>query len=311
MRERYYSFNQYLQKKFGQRVQRISIDAGFGCPNLDGTFSQKGCIYCNNKGFGVYAESHKPIEEQITESIDFYKRRIGAEKFILYFQSFSNTHADAKILRQKYDIIKRFSQIVGLFISTRPDCIDEEKLKLIADYKKNYLVWIEYGVQTTHDYLLDLLNRNHTYKDFLVTLDLTRKYGIDVGIHLILGLPSATEKEMIQDAERISCLDIQGVKFHVLHVLRGTALEEMYNKGALELLTERKYVKIICDFLERIPQHFVILRLISDAPPDYLIAPLWINDKNKVLNEIKKEFQNRKTHQGYYLTKLKSKDTSL
>lgn len=300
MQERFYSFNRYLRDKFGQRVQKISLDAGFGCPNIDGNLSTDGCVYCNNKGFGKYARLGKSVEEQIEDSITFYGQRLGVKKFIAYFQSFTNTYADLEILKEKYDLIRKYPQIVALFISTRPDCINEEKIKLIADYQEDYLVWIEYGLQTTHNRILNLINRNHTYEDFLSALDLTRRYKINVGIHLILGLPSLTYGDMLVDIERIASLDIQGIKFHVLHVLKDTKLEELYRKGEINLLSQKEYIGIICDFLERLPKSLVILRLVSSALGDYLIAPLWMNDKHRVLEGIRKELEKRGTYQGYY-----------
>jgi len=298
----YYSFNKYLQEKFGQKVQRLSLDAGFNCPNLDGSLSRDGCIYCNNLGFGHYAKTNLSLKEQIKESMEFYNKK-GIKKFIAYFQTFTNTYSDLKTLKERFSVIEDFKEIVGLFISTRPDCVDEEKLKLISSYMDRYLVWIEYGLQTTHNHLLKIINRNHTYEDFLKVLDITRKYKINVGVHIILGLPSSAYKDVIEDAERLSSLDIQGIKFHILHVLKDTKLEKLYNENKIKLLSKEEYVKLICDFLERIPPNFVILRLISSASKDYLIAPTWINNKLLVINKIEEEFKKRKTHQGYYCKK--------
>jgi hypothetical protein len=308
MKNSYYSFNTYLKEKFGQRIQRISIDAGFNCPNLDGTLSKDGCVFCNNKGFGTYAGSRKTISEQITESIDFYKKRLGVNKFIAYFQSFTNTYDELENLKQRYDQIRKFPDIVGLFISTRPDCVDEEKLQLIADYRKDYLVWIEYGLQTTHNHILSSINRNHTYEDFLKALNLTRKYEINTGVHMILGLPGATYQDMIEDARRISCLDIQGIKFHILHVLRGSGLEHIYEQGKVELLSEDEYVRIVCDFIEQIPPSWAILRLVSSAFSDYLVGPQWINKKQKIIKDIQTELERRGTYQGYSYASLSCKN---
>ena len=302
----YYSFNRYLRNIFGERVQKISVNAGFDCPNLDGKLSRDGCVYCSNSGFGLYAESIKSVEDQISESIKFYERRLGVRKFILYFQSFTNTYANLTVLQEKYDVIYKFPRIVGLFIATRPDCVDEEKLKLIAKYQKKYLVWIEYGLQTTNNLILKAINRNHTYEDFLKILPLTRKYGINVGLHLILGLPQATCEHMMNDAANISFLDIQGVKFHVLHILKGTYLEKLYANKEIKLLKLDEYVNIICDFLEKIPASIVILRAVSDAFLDFLVAPLWISRKGAVIAEIHRELKKRNTYQGYHFRRNNS-----
>ncbi|RKY40024.1 MAG: TIGR01212 family radical SAM protein [Candidatus Omnitrophota bacterium] len=299
MEERYYSFNRYLRRVFKERVHRISIDAGFSCPNIDGTKGSRGCIYCNNRAFSRYSFTKLDIRTQIIQSAKFYQDRIGARKFIAYFQAFSSTYADVDTLKRTYDIIREFPFFVGLFVSTRPDCIDEEKIKMIAEYRKEYLVWIEYGLQTTHNHILELINRNHTYEDFLKTLELTKKYKINVGVHMIIGLPTQSYEDIMMDAERLSRLNINGVKFHLLHVLKDTELERWFRGGRIKLLTPDEYVKIICDFLERIPSHFVILRLISTADKNYLVAPLWMNRKNEIIEKIKKELESRNSYQGY------------
>jgi len=299
MEERYYSFNQYLRSIFKERVHRISIDAGFSCPNIDGAKSSRGCIYCNNRAFSRYSFTNLDIRTQIIQSARFYQDRMGVRKFIAYFQAFSSSYADVDTLKRTYDIIREFPFFVGLFISTRPDCIDEEKIEMIAEYRKEYLVWIEYGLQTTHNHILELINRNHTYEDFLKALELTKKYKINVGVHMIIGLPTQSYEDIMIDAERLSRLNIDGVKFHLLHVLKDTELERWFREDRIKLLTPDEYVKIICDFLERIPPHFVILRLISTADRNYLIAPLWMNRKNEIIEKIKKELESRNSYQGY------------
>lgn len=304
MNEPYYSFNRYLREKFGERVHRISITAGFNCPNLDGTLSKEGCVYCNNKAFAPFAGSSESIEGQIENSISFYGRKSGIKKFIAYFQSFTNTYAQLDELKECYDIIKKFPEIVGLSISTRPDFINNEKLDLIAQYSETYLVWIEYGLQTTNDSILNKINRNHTYSDFLKAVTDTRKRNINVGVHIIFGLPGSCYQDMMEDAKKLSVLDIQGIKFHVLHVLKDTPLEETYRKGKVTLLDKEEYVKIFCDFLERISAKTVILRLVSTAFPRYLIAPLWINNKSEIKEAVLKELERRGTYQGYYLDRV-------
>ncbi len=299
MEKKFYSFSQYLKEKFGKRIHRISLDAGFSCPNIDGILSKHGCIYCNNKAFSIYTRKVLPLRDQIIQSINYYKKRMKVTSFIAYFQAFTNTYASVDDLREKYNVIRDFPEIVGLFISTRPDCVDKKKLALISQYQREYLVWIEYGLQTTHNRILKLINRNHTYEDFLRTLELTRSYGINVGVHIILGLPQQSYEEMMLDAERLASLDIQGIKFHILHVLKDTVLESWYREGRLELLSKDEFVRIICDFLEIIPPHFVVLRLVSTADPAYLIAPKWINQRSKVLYQIEKELEKRGTHQGF------------
>jgi hypothetical protein len=258
-----------------------------------------GCVYCNNKAFSVYAGKRLDIKDQIIQSIEYYKKKMGVNRFIAYFQSFTNTYGEIDTLRRTYEVIREFPQIVGLFVSTRPDCIDEEKIKLISEYKKEYLVWIEYGLQTTQDKVLALINRNHSYQDFLNAYTLTKKYDINIGAHIIIGLPTQSYEDILSDAEQLSRLDIDGVKFHILHVLKNTELEVWHREGRVKLLNKDEYVRIICDFLERIPPRFVILRLVSSANPVYLVAPQWINKRAEVVEDIKRELERRNTYQGY------------
>jgi hypothetical protein len=300
MESKFHSFNDYLRGKFGERVHRVNIDAGFNCPNLDGTRGTEGCSYCNNKGFSLYAGRNIPIEKQIEDSIAFYTKKMGVKKFIAYFQAFTNTHAPVEVLSKRYSIIRRYPQIVGLSISTRPDCVDEPKLDLIAGFAKDYLVWVEYGLQTTHDHILKAINRGHTYEDFLKALKNTRDRGISAGVHMIIGLPGQSDALIAEDAVRLASLDIQGVKFHVLHILKGTTLEAECRAGKIKLFTQDEYIKAVCDFIERLPKNVVILRLVSSALNDYLVAPGWLRDKSVVIDKIKGELEKRKTFQGIY-----------
>jgi len=298
MSERFYSFNRYLRERFKERVHRINLDAGFTCPNLDGTLSRRGCVYCDNRAFSPYARAGLPLKEQINRSIDFYSRRMGVKKFIAYFQAFSGTYGDLPALERAYAVVRAYPQIVGLFISTRPDCVDPDKLDLIAAFKKDYLVWIEYGLQTTHDDILRALNRGHNYGDFLKALELTRARQINVGVHMILCLPGHTRELIVQDARRLCGLDIQGIKFHALHVLKGTDLEKAYAAGRVVLPRRDDYVSAVCDFIEQIPPHVVILRLVSSALKDCLVAPEWLGDKTAAIAAIRAELERRGTRQG-------------
>ncbi|MFH1092954.1 MAG: TIGR01212 family radical SAM protein, partial [Candidatus Omnitrophota bacterium] len=296
----YYSFNSYLKKKFKSRVQRISLNAGLNCPNRDGTFGFEGCYFCNEKGFVNFDDPQVSLDAQIQTSISFFKKRFKTEKFIAYFQNASNTHAPVEKLRVIYDKIKKYPEFVGLFISTRPDCIDEQKLDLISEYKDKYDVWIEYGLQTIHDKTLEFLNRKHTFKQFQHAVELTAGRKIKTAAHVILGLPHETRQDMIQTAKALTELGLGGVKLHTFHVLSDTEIARMYGQGKISLLSEEDYVEIACDFLERLSPECVIMRLVSNAREDVLIAPNWINRKQEVLRKIEEEFKKRKTRQGFY-----------
>lgn len=294
----YYSFNSYLKNKYGERVQRISLNAGFSCPNKDGTLGKGGCIYCNEWGFSQFAGTGAPLTEQIERSIKDAKKNKKAKKFIAYFQNATGTYAKCEELKYAYDAIRDYPEIVALSISTRPDAVDSEKLKLIASYTRDYEVWVEYGLQTIHDKTLELINRKHTFKQSAEAIEKTDRSGIKVGVHVILGLPGEEEKDMIETARKIAELPVSGVKLHVLHVLKDTELEKMYSQGKIKLLDQNKYAELACSFLENTRHDVVILRLVSDAKDEYLISPKWINNKLEVIRQIEQEFERRGTHQG-------------
>jgi radical SAM protein (TIGR01212 family) len=301
--ERYFSFNRYLRQIFGERVHRISIDAGFSCPNLDGSISDKGCIFCNNLAFVQQYYDNKVsqlenVRRQIQDAINFYSnsKRFKIKKFIAYFQSYTNTYADVEKLKSVYDVVKEFPQIVGISISTRPDCIDEEKLKLINSYTDKYLVWIEYGMQTSDDKILIWLNRGHSWNDFVNAVELTKKYPkINIGAHIIVGLP---QQDIIKDAKEVGRLKLNGVKLHVLHILKNTYLEKLYNEGKIKILEENEYINEVCKFLENMPKDVVILRLVSSAKKELLLAPEWMNDKTKIILKINERLEQLNSYQG-------------
>ncbi|MCK4912638.1 MAG: TIGR01212 family radical SAM protein [Candidatus Omnitrophica bacterium] len=300
MDEYFYSFSRYLKDKFGQKVRRISLDAGFDCPNIDGAISSQGCVFCNNKSFSHFSrKSPLSLEEQIIQAKEYIRRRFKANKFIAYFQSNSNTYGDLNFLKKQYDVVRKFDDIVGIAISTRPDCIDEEKLSLIEDFAKDYEVYIEYGLQTIHDKTLKLINRGHTFSDFQRAVELTSKRSnINIGVHVILGLPGEVKSGMLETAKILAKMPIWGVKFHALHVVRDTLLAGMHEQTKLNLLSLDEYVDILVSFLELLPKNQVILRLVSDAHQDLLIAPSWVNDKGRALKMIEDEFRKRQTCQG-------------
>lgn len=299
MKKNYYSYNQYLRQTFGERVQRLSLDAGFSCPNLDGTLSSKGCSFCNNKAFSYYVSRPTSLANQIEKSILFARKRYKAKKFIAYFQSFTSTYADLETLRKRYAIIKKYPDIVGICLSTRPDFVDKEKLKLLNKFSVSYKVYIEYGLQTAHDKTLKKINRNHTFAAFENALSLTLGWkNIHPAAHIILGLPGETEAEMLATGKILAKMPLWGLKIHCLHVLRGTALFSQYKKKKVKLFSKKEYLKILIKFIRLIPKNLVILRLISDADPGQLIAPKWLNKKTQALQELDKLLQEKKICQG-------------
>ncbi|MBN2418988.1 MAG: TIGR01212 family radical SAM protein [Deltaproteobacteria bacterium] len=300
MKNRYRDYNGYLKEIFGQRVQKISLDAGLGCPNRDGGISGKGCIYCDQKGSGTGAKIiyEKSIKEQMSAGIAWAGKRYGAQKFIAYFQSYTNTYAPAGQLKELYDQALSYEGVVGLSIGTRPDCVDREKLELINSYTENYLVWIEYGLQSSHDTTLASINRGHNVKAFTDAVNLTAEYGINTCAHVILGLPGETRQMMMQTAQFISASPINGVKIHSLYVTKGTRLARMYLEGGFSCMERDEYIETLIDFLELLPPEFIIQRVTGDPDRESLIAPAWALEKTNNLNLIKKRLEERDTWQG-------------
>ena len=300
MKTRYRDYNSYLKDIFGQRVQKISLDAGLGCPNREGGISGKGCIYCDQKGSGTGANTLRDISirDQIIEGIEWAKKRYSAKKFIAYFQSYTNTYAPAKNLKELYDQIIPYEGIVGLSIGTRPDCIDREKLQLINSYTDNYLVWVEYGLQTSHDKTLAAIDRGHDVKTFVDAVNMTSEYGINICAHVILGLPGESKEMMLETARFLAEQPINGVKIHSLYVTKGTQLAKMYLNGDFSCMKREEYIETLIDFLELLPPGFIIQRVTGDPDRETLIAPAWTLEKTINLNLFKKRLEERDTWQG-------------
>ena len=298
--KRYRDFNTYLREKFGERVQRISLDAGLGCPNRDGTVSRGGCIFCDGRGSGTGAlkENQRSISQQIEKAKEIIRKRYKARKFIAYFQSFSNTHAPVSHLRRLYDEALNHPDMVGLSIGTRPDCVDQEILKMISYYRKQYLVWMEYGLQSAHDQTLSAINRGHSVACFERAARLTHDFGLNVCAHVILGLPGENRSMMLETARFVATLPVSGIKIHSLYVIRGTVLAERYKNGEFCCLTRDEYADLVVDFLELLPPHVVIQRLTGDPGRSDLLAPDWTVYKMENLKCIQDTLERRDTWQG-------------
>lgn len=290
----YLDLNTFLRKRFSCRVQKISLDAGLGCPNRDGRVGTGGCIYCNRLGSGTGAGSRQELEEQIEFGKRFLRRRYKAQKFIAYFQSFSNTYGPVDKLETLYRRALAVPDIVGLAIGTRPDCVPDEVLDMIARLNRETYVYMEYGLQSIHDRTLKRINRGHDYTAFLDALGRTRARRIDVCVHVILGLPGETRADMLKTARAIAALDIQGIKIHLLYVSRGTALHESFLKGEYKCLDLNEYAEIMRDFLAVLPRGMVVHRITGDPHKDEVIAPLWSLDKQSVRDEIERKLRERR-----------------
>ena len=304
MEKRYNAYSEHLKQKFGAKVYKITLDAGFSCPNRDGTISNCGCIFCDDGGSFSQAHSNQlSIEEQVKIGAETLKNRFKAQKFMSYFQAFSNTYKPVEELEKIYTASLNHPDVVGISIGTRPDCVDADKLKLINTFAPDYYTWVEYGLQTVHDKTLLKINRGHDYNCFLRAYEKTREYsGINICLHVILNLFENYD-EMMQTAQTIAKLEPDGVKIHMLCALEGTKVAEMYRNGEIDFMSEDEYVSTVCDFLEYLPSKTTIHRLAGNGLKSELVAPRWIGKKLDTLNRIDREFLKRNSRQGFKFCK--------
>lgn len=298
--QRYRKFSRHLQEKFGCRVYKITIDAGMNCPNRDGTVGDTGCIFCDPSGGSGRAKesSRLSISQQIETGMEGLKRRYKADKFIAYFQSFTNTYAPAGELKRLYDEAAAHSDIVGLSIATRPDCLSTEILDLISGYADRLYTWIELGVQSVHTSSLKYTGRGHGLFAIVDAMTAIRERPIRQCAHLIVGLPGETEDDMRETVRTVSRLGADAVKFHMLYVTRGARLLQEYEEGRVPLMSRKEYVDTVVMLLENLASEVLIQRLTSDAHPDILVAPDWLADKSRVIQDIEAVLEERDTRQG-------------
>lgn len=294
----YRDLNTALRERFGCRVQKISLDAGLTCPNRDGRVGFGGCIYCNSLGSGTGASRSQSITSQLESGKNFLRQRYKAQKFIAYFQSFSNTYAPLEQLRNLYEEALAVSDIVGLTMGTRPDCVDEPVLDLLTELSERTYVLMEYGLQSIHNRTLNLINRGHTSETFIDAVTRTRARGLEICVHVILGLPGEDKADMLDTARALGQMDIQAIKIHLLYVIQNTPLHRLYEEGAYRCLNREAYVDIVCDFLSLLPPHVIIHRLTGDPHYGELVAPLWTLEKQSNLQAIRETLRKRHIWQG-------------
>lgn len=296
----YSAFSDYLKDKYGCKVYKATVAAGFTCPNRDGHLGKGGCIYCNNRGFSPNArEPKRSVTEQMQSGMAHLRKRYKAEKFIAYFQAYTNTYGPLDHLEALYREALEPDDVVALSVGTRPDCCGDDVIDLLGRLSADREVWIELGLQSVHNPTLDLINRRHTFEDFLDAVRRIRKYPeLKICAHVILGLPGESREIMLESARVISELGIESIKIHLLHVLKDTTLEEMYNRGEVEILSMNSYVRLVCDYLELLDKSVLIQRLTADGPSDILVAPAWAMEKRKTIDKIEKEMWRRGTVQG-------------
>ncbi len=298
----YRDFNSALRERFGRRVQKITLDAGLTCPNRDGTLGTGGCIYCNARGSGTGAASRLSISDQIREAKDYLRRRYKAAAFLAYFQSFSNTYAPLTVLKSLYEEALADPDVVGLSIGTRPDCVEDAVLDLLAGWCRSHWVWLEYGLQSAHDETLSRIGRGHSAAQFTDAVRRTRQRGLSVCAHVILGLPGEGRDEMLATARFLADSDIQAVKVHLLYVIRGTVLHEWYSSGRYRCLTREEYVGLVSEFLAFLPPEIIVQRLTGDPHPEELAAPAWALEKRRNLEAVHRFMAENDLYQGKFRT---------
>lgn len=307
MPQRYNSFGSYIKKKYGSTVYKVNVDAGFTCPNRDGTVGTSGCIYCNNDSFRpISCKPSLTMMEQIRNGIPHIQKRYRAEKFLVYFQPYTNTYAPVEELERLYGEALSEPAVIGLAIGTRPDSVDPEKIALLESLAQHYFILIEYGMQSMYDRTLEFINRGHDYKTFLRTLDMTKDRGIYIGAHIIVGFPTETRDEMLMMADEISHLPIEFLKIHQLQVVKDTPLEIIYQENPFHVFEYEEYLDFVTEFLERLSPRIVLQRLFATAPDSILIAPKWDRSRQEILRDIEKRLQLKDTYQGKKLRPLSS-----
>jgi radical SAM protein (TIGR01212 family) len=296
---RYNSFGSFVKKRFGASVHKVNLDAGFTCPNRDGTLGFSGCIYCNNDSFRpASCKPTLPVREQMSNGIAYLRKRYGAEKFIAYFQPYTNTYAPLPELERLYSEALEEPSVVGLAIGTRPDCIDEEKIGLLESLASTHFVLIEYGLQSIFDSTLRFIARGHDYATFLRALEMTAGRGIEIGAHLIVGFPTETREDMLLTAYEVSTLPLRFLKIHQLQVVKDTPLARMYMEKPFHIFTYDEYLNFVVDFIERLSPEIVLQRLFATAPDNILIAPRWDRNRYEILRDIERRLGERDTSQG-------------
>lgn len=299
--ERYRNYNTVLKQEFGERIQKISINAGFTCPNRDGSKGRGGCTYCNNLTFSPeYCRPVKSVLQQVEEGIDFFRYKYKSQYYFAYFQSYTNTYADLPRLKALYEEALSHPLVEGLVVGTRPDCVSDELLDYFSELSRDYYVMVEYGVESTHDDTLRRINRQHDYACSVEAIHRTVARGIRVGAHLILGLPGESREMILHHADELSELPLTALKLHQLQLIKGTVMAKEYEEHpeAFHLYTADEYVELAVDFLERLHPDIAVERFISQSPADLLLAPDWGIKNFEFVDKVRHALARRDTYQG-------------
>jgi radical SAM protein (TIGR01212 family) len=296
---RIHSYGHYLRRRFGVRVSKVNVDAGFTCPNRDGSKGTGGCIYCNNTSFSPKdTQPVIPLEEQLAHGMAYHRTRLASEKFIVYFQKYTNTYASVELLADLYRRALDHPDVVGISVGTRPDSLTDDALELLTDIAKSHYVCLELGLQSMDDAILARINRGHTLEEFVTTVKRSAGRNFDICAHLIYGFPGETSVDFLKTNDLIASLPIDSIKLHQLHAVEGTALAEMFRRGEFKPLTLQEYVSTAADFLECLPSRVTVQRLYGSAPLAISVAPRWGLKNNSMWFEIVNELKRRGTWQG-------------
>ena len=297
--KRYHSLNYFLREKFGEKVFKISLDAGFSCPNRDGTISRGGCIFCSERGSGDFAGNRQfSITKQFEDIKEIMSKKWKEGKYIAYFQAYTNTYGNIEVLREKYEEAIKQEGVVALAIATRPDCLSDEVIELLRELNKRVYIWIELGLQTVSDKTSRIINRGYDIATFESSVRKLRTASIDVVAHVILGLPEEDKNDMLNTIDYLAHSNIQGIKFHLLHLMKDTPLVRYYELGRLKFLEQEEYVDLVCEAIALLPQDIVIHRMTGDAPRELLIGPMWSLKKWEILNAINQKLEKYDIYQG-------------
>lgn len=297
--KRFHTWNYEMREQFGTKVFKVMLDAGFTCPNRDGNIAIGGCTFCSARGSGDFAGLRRDdLVTQFNKIRDRQHLKWPEAKYIGYFQAYTNTYAPVDRLRECYEVILEQPGVVGLSIATRPDCLPDDVVEYLAELNERTYLWVEMGLQTVHDETSRLINRAHDTQCFLDGVDKLRKHGIRTCAHIIYGLPGETHEMMMDSARAVARMDVQGIKIHLLHLMRKTPMVKQYEAGLLRFLEQDEYIKLVVDSLEFLPPEMIVHRLTGDAPRDLLIGPMWSMKKWEVLNGIDAELKARNTWQG-------------
>jgi len=304
--KRYNNYSTFIKSRFKQRVQKISLDTGFTCPNRDGSKGTGGCTYCNNNSFNPdYCEPQKSITAQLQEGIDFFSKKYKSQQYLAYFQAYTNTYADFELLKKLYTEAISFPSVIGMVIGTRPDCINEDIVDFLSELSKEYYISLEFGVESTINRTLDLINRCHSFEETTKAYEMAKDKGLHLGAHMIIGLPGESREDILSHATELSKLPIATLKLHQLQIIKNTmmAFQLKQNPEMFNLFSIDEYIDLITDFIAMLRPDIIIERFISESPADLLLAPKWGGLKNfEIVNKIDKKMVEKNLWQGKYYT---------